>query len=69
MADCRVTCRSCTTKHGTRVWRWLCEDCADECRARHYAETGHVTELSVTVEPSVDEIKILANRAAYGLGW
>ena len=71
MSDCRVTCRTCRTDKGRpKVWKWLCETCAEECQTRHRAETGHDTELLVIPEqPTVQELKRLATRAAWGVGW
>lgn len=48
MTDCRVTCQTCRTENGQpKTWRWLCEDCAQECQDRHRTETGHRTELLI----------------------
>ena len=48
--DCRVRCFDCTDDKGVppRLWRYLCEDCAEEMQGRHRRETGHAPELVVT---------------------
>lgn len=38
-----VRCLECPKADGrSRIWRWLCQDCANECLERHKSESGHV---------------------------
>jgi len=65
MPDCRVTCLTCRTDNNLpRIWRWLCEDCAQEHADRHRSETGHRTELTITVEPTIEDLKRTCQVAA-----
>lgn len=58
MTDCKVVCRECRTPAGPRVWRWLCEECAEECLARHRRDTGHTdVSLMVTTEPTMADLR------------
>lgn len=67
MSECRVVCEECRSDEGARVWRWLCEDCAQDCRDRHRRDTGHTTEL-VVVPDSADALAEGVARAARLMG-
>lgn len=51
MSDHVVICRTCRTHNGRnpKIWRWLCEDCAEECADNHRRDTGHHVDLSITM--------------------
>lgn len=58
MSELIVRCRECRTDNGReRMWRWLCEHCAVECRDRHIEESGH-QDVVIQGEqaPSVEEL-------------
>lgn len=66
MSDCVVKCVECE-----RVWRWLCQFCAEECQVEHRREFGHETHLSVTVDDeraTYDRI-VKAAGIVKGMGW
>ena len=64
MPECKVTCRICEPM---RVWHWLCEDCAQDCRDRHRRDEGHTTELLV-VPDSADQLRHEVVKAARLMG-
>jgi len=65
MPDCTVTCTKCRTDDNQpKIWRWLCEDCAQEQADRHRRDTGHRVELQVTQEPITDSIRKTCQVAA-----
>ncbi len=58
MAECSVTCYTCTSTKGPKVWRYLCGDCAEDMLMRHRTETGHTDlNLVVTQEPVFRKIE------------
>lgn len=76
MTECRVTCYDgCRndTGSGPKVWRYLCEDCAQEMLERHRRETGHADlNLSVARDVSLPDLRRRVQRAGQVLirqGW
>lgn len=64
MTELTVRCRECRTDKGRdRIWRWLCEHCAEECRDRHIKESGH-RDVAIDGEqaPSIEELVRLIRR-------
>lgn len=62
-----VLCYDCPVDpfNKVRVWRWLCEVCAEECVEAHRRETGHkdmrinISEAA-TMEELLGDIKRVA---------
>lgn len=76
MAECSVTCYAgCRNADNTgpKVWRWLCECCAQECLDNHRRDTGHTDlNLSVTSEVTMPDLRRRIRRAGQVLirqGW
>lgn len=76
MAECKVTCfDGCRNAKNTgpKVWRYLCEDCAQDQLDRHRKETGHSDlHLAVTTEVSTEDLRSKIRRAGQVLirqGW
>lgn len=67
MTACSVTCAECA-----KTWHHLCTDCAREQKAGHRLTTGHLAELYIATEMSMDEIRRQmrkARRLMKGRGW
>lgn len=56
MTECHVSCYECGENRTPKIWRWLCEECAEEQRDRHRHETGHNPELHIALETTVADI-------------
>lgn len=57
MTLCTVTCDDCGKNSIPKVWRWLCQDCAEEHLQRHRADTGHDPQLYIPAEVTTDTIR------------
>lgn len=75
MAECKVTCYSgCRNDRGDgpKVWRYLCEECAEEKLEQHRREGCSELHLAVTREGSVQDLRGQIRRAGDVLirqGW
>ena len=66
MAECVVWCAECRTEDGgSRRWRHLCEECAEEQLWRHKTSSGHEPWMVVVSEPSVDLVRTIRKAARW----
>jgi hypothetical protein len=67
LPECSVTCHSgCRNvkNSGPKVWRYLCEDCAQEQLEKHRKETGHKDlNLKVASEVTMNDLRRKIRRA------
>ena len=66
MTECVVWCAECRAGDGgSKRWRHLCEECAEEQLYRHKTVFGHEPWMVVVSEPSMDLVRTIRRAARW----